>query len=123
MTCFHFPITDASQRFPCKRFASRFTASLASKDFSENLLEKSEKDGSELDIAVVVVVVADEARDEKMTRTRTIFKFVSINVSPNGTVIIYSYETAEEFEPSSRRKRRREIKWPLESSSMPPLGT
>ena len=42
-------------------------------------------------------------------------------VSPNGTVI-YSYETAEEFEPS-RRKRRREIKWPLESSSMPPLGT
>tara|TARA_B100001769_G_C22099552_1_gene593422 strand:+ start:1751 stop:2074 length:324 start_codon:yes stop_codon:yes gene_type:complete len=107
MTCFHFPITDASQRFPCKRFASRFTASLASKDFSENLLEKSEKDGSELDIAVVV---------EKMT----IFKFVSI-VSPNGTVI-YSYETAEEFEPS-RRKRRREIQWPLESSSMPPLGT
>lgn len=94
---------------------------MASKDFSENLLEKSEKDGSELDIAVVVVVVADEARDEKMTRTRTIFKFVSINVSPNGTVI-YSYETAEEFEPS-RRKRRREIKWPLESSSMPPLGT
>ena len=93
---------------------------MASKDFSENLLEKSEKDGSELDIAVVVVV-ADEARDEKMTRTRTIFKFVSINVSPNGTVI-YSYETAEEFEPS-RRKRRREIKWPLESSSMPPLGT
>ena len=93
---------------------------MASKDFSENLLEKSEKDGSELDI-VVVVVVADEARDEKMTRTRTIFKFVSINVSPNGTVI-YSYETAEEFEPS-RRKRRREIKWPLESSSMPPLGT
>ena len=93
---------------------------MASKDFSENLLEKSEKDGSELDIAVVVVV-ADEARDEKMTTTRTIFKFVSINVSPNGTVI-YSYETAEEFEPS-RRKRRREIKWPLESSSMPPLGT
>ena len=84
-------------------------------------MEKSEKDGSELDIAVVVVV-ADEARDEKMTRTRTIFTFVSINVSPNGTVI-YSYETAEEFEPSSRRKRRREIKWPLESSSMPPLGT
>jgi len=122
MTCFHFPITDASQRFPCKRFASRFTASLASKDFSENLLEKSEKDGSELDIAVVVV--ADEARDEKMTTTRTtrtIFKFVSIIVSPNGTVI-YSYETAEEFEPS-RRKRRREIQWPLESSSMPPLGT
>ena len=91
---------------------------MASKDFSENLLEKSEKDGSELDIAVVVV--ADEAHDEKMTTTRTIFKFVS-NVSPNGTVI-YSYETAEEFEPS-RRKRRREIKWPLESSSMPPLGT
>lgn len=59
---------------------------MASKDFSENLLEKSEKDGSELDIAVVVVVVADEARDEKMTRTRTIFKFVSINVSPNGTL-------------------------------------
>ena len=97
---------------------------MASKDFSENLLEKSEKDGSELDIAVVVVVVADEARDEKMTTTRTtrtIFKFVSIIVSPNGTVI-YSYETAEEFEPSRRRKRR-EIKWPLESSSMPPLGT
>ena len=61
---------------------------MASKDFSENLLEKSEKDGSELDIAVVVVVVvADEARDEKMTtRTRTIFTFVSINVSPNGTL-------------------------------------
>lgn len=59
---------------------------MASKDFSENLLEKSEKDGSELDIAVVVVVVADEARDEKMTTTRTIFKFVSINVSPNGTL-------------------------------------
>ena len=77
MTCFHFPITDASQRFPCKNgFASRFTASLASKDFSENLLEKSEKDGSELDIAVVVVVVvADEARDEKMTTTRTIFAY------------------------------------------------
>ena len=88
MTCFHFPITDASQRFPCKRFASRFTASLASKDFSENLLEKSEKDGSELDIAVVVVVVvADEARDERMTTTTTtIFTFVSINVSPNGTL-------------------------------------
>ena len=59
---------------------------MTSKDFSENLLEKSEKDGSELDIAVVVVVVAAEARDEKMTRTRTIFKFVSINVSPNGTL-------------------------------------
>jgi|TARA_B100000073_G_scaffold253872_1_gene213887 hypothetical protein len=64
---------------------------LASKDFSENLLEKSEKDGSELDIAVVVVVVADEARDEKMTtRTRTIFTFVSINVSPNG-MVLYRY--------------------------------
>ena len=60
---------------------------MASKDFSENLLEKSEKDGSELDIAVVVVVVADEARDEKMTTTTTtIFTFVSINVSPNGTL-------------------------------------
>ena len=64
---------------------------MASKDFSENLLEKSEKDGSELDIAVVVVVVADEARDEKMTTTtRTIFTFVSINVSPNG-MVLYRY--------------------------------
>ena len=66
MTCFHSQ-SRTHRNVSLARGSRVASPHLGIQRFSENLLEKSEKDGSELDIAVVVVVVvvADEARDEK----------------------------------------------------------